>query len=71
MSANTWIRGFLRDEYGVKADEMQWIETTKSSDKGALNKGSSKYFLPDDFPLVKGPPGVDESDLRLFSKVSG
>ena len=65
MSANTWIRGFLRDEYGVKADEMQWIETTKSSDKGSLNKGSSKYFLPDDFPLVKGPPGVDESDLII------
>ncbi len=34
MSANTWIRGFLLDEYGVKPDEMQWIETTKS-DKGA------------------------------------
>ena len=32
MSANTWIRGFLLDEYGVRADEMQWIETTKSSD---------------------------------------
>ena len=65
MSANTWIRGFLLDEYGIKADEMQWIETTKSSDKGSLNKGFGKYFFPDDFPLVKGPPGVDESELIL------
>ena len=65
MSANTWIRGFLLDEYGVKADEMQWIETTKSSDKGTLNRGHAKYFLPDDFPLVEGPPDVDESQLIL------
>ena len=65
MSANTWIRGFLLDEYGIKPDEMQWIETTKSSDAGALNKGFSKYFFPEDFPLVEGPPGVDESELLL------
>ena len=65
MSANTWIRGFLLDEYGIKPNEMQWIETTKSSDKGALNKGFSKYFFPDDFPLVQGPPGIDESELLL------
>lgn len=70
MSANTWIRGFLLDEHGVKADDMQWIETTKSSDKGALNSpvwsdGRSPYFLPDDFPLVQGPPGIDESELLL------
>jgi 4,5-dihydroxyphthalate decarboxylase len=65
MSANTWIRGFLLDEYGIKPDEMQWIETTKSSDAGALDKGFSKYFFPEDFPLVEGPPGVDESELLL------
>jgi 4,5-dihydroxyphthalate decarboxylase len=68
MSANTWIRGFLLDEYGVRADEMQWIETAESSDKGALNTGMAKYFFPDDFPLVKGPPGVDESELLLSGK---
>lgn len=74
MSANTWIRGFLKDEYGVEADDMQWIETTKSSDKGALSgsgwsafepDGSSPYFLPQGFPLRQGPPGVDESELLL------
>ena len=74
MSANTWIRGFLKDEYGVEADDMQWIETTKSSDKGGLQgsawsafdeSGKSPYFFPSDFPLKPGPPGVDESELLL------
>ncbi len=63
MSANTWIRGFLLDEYGVKANEMSWIETTKSSDGKPLN--TAKYFLRDDFPLKKGPPDVDESQLLI------
>ena len=65
MSACTWTRGMLLDEYGVKANEMHWIETTKSSDAGKLNAGFAKYYFPDDFPLVKGPPGVDESELLL------
>ena len=44
---------------------MRWIETTKSSDKGTLNAGFAQYYFPDDFPLEKGPPGVDESELLL------
>ena len=65
MSASTWIRGMLLDEYGVKANELRWIETTKSSDAGKLNTGFAQYYFPDDFPLEKGPPGVDESELLL------
>ena len=73
MSANTWIRGFLLDEYGVEPDEMQWIETTMSSDMGALDGSgwssfgddASPSFRPAGFPLVQGPPGVDESELLL------
>jgi 4,5-dihydroxyphthalate decarboxylase len=77
MSANTWIRGFLKDEYGVEADDMDWIETTKSSDAGELTGsgwsafepgGKSPYFLPPGFPLRQGPPGVDESELLLSGK---
>ena len=66
MSANTWIRGFLLDEYGLKAKDLNWIETQKSSDGGKFKSG--KYFLPDDFPLTKGPIGVDESELLLSGK---
>jgi len=65
MSSHTWIRGFLLDEYGVKAEDLNWIETTKSSDGGALNSGFGNYFFGDDFPLTRGPEGVDESELLL------
>jgi len=65
MSATTWIRGLLLDVYGVKANEMRWIETAKSSDKGNLNSGFAKYFFPDDFPIEKGPADTDESELLL------
>ena len=65
FSANTWIRGFLLDEYGVAADDMQWIETTESSDGATVNPKLDRHFLPDDFPLQKGPPGVDESELLI------
>jgi 4,5-dihydroxyphthalate decarboxylase len=75
MSANTWIRGFLLDEYGVKADDMQWIETTQSSDAGKLGGSGwsafdgkdmhSKYYYGADFPIERGPDGVDESELLL------
>lgn len=74
MSANTWIRGFLLDEYGVAADDFQWVETTKSSDAGKLGSsgwdtfnadGSFKNYLPAGFPIKRGPPGVDESELLL------
>jgi 4,5-dihydroxyphthalate decarboxylase len=73
-SSNTWIRGMLHDQYGVAAGDMHWIETTKSSDKkgtvnsssgGSFDRGKSRYYLPDDFPLVQGPPGMDESELLL------
>jgi 4,5-dihydroxyphthalate decarboxylase len=68
MSSHTWIRGFLLDEYGVKAEDLNWIETTKSSDGGALNTGFNNYFFGDDFTLTRGPAGVDESELPLSGK---
>jgi 4,5-dihydroxyphthalate decarboxylase len=68
-SANTWVRGMLQDQYGVAAADMQWIESSKSSDiEGTIssaNGSGSRYELADDFPLTSGPPGVDESDLLL------
>lgn len=69
MSSLTWIRGFLQDVHGVKPDDMQWIETAKSSDGAKLNSGFANYFLPDDFPLEKGPDGVDESEMILAGDV--
>ncbi len=63
-SSNTWIRGFLKDEYGVNADDFTWIEANKSSDGGPQKTGETYYFR-DDFPLEKGPEGIDESELLL------
>jgi 4,5-dihydroxyphthalate decarboxylase len=63
-SANTWIRGLLKDEYGVNADDFTWIEAAKSSDGGPQKTGETYYF-DDDFPLISGPEGIDESDLLL------
>ena len=65
MSANTWIRGFLLDQHGVKANDFQWIQTTKSSDGFELNSDLSNYYFEDDFPLIIGPKNVDESELLL------
>ena len=69
MSANTWIRGMLLDEYGVRADDFQWIESDKSSDGKELNSGFAKYYFGEDFPLTKGPDGLDESELLLSGQV--
>ncbi|MEM8681267.1 MAG: ABC transporter substrate-binding protein [Planctomycetota bacterium] len=69
MSSHTWIRGFLQDIYGVKPDELRWIETTESSDGGKWHSNYKKCFLPEDFPIKKGPPGVDESDLIVSGEV--
>ena len=63
MSSHVWIRGLLLDEYGINADDMQWIETTKSSDGGVWK--NTKYYFADDFPIETGPPDTDESELLL------
>lgn len=49
MSAALWARGFLKDDYGVEADEMDWVQGGLESfgrrDKFPLN-------LPEGFPLT-------------------
>ena len=69
MSSHTWIRGFLQDMHDVKPKDMEWIETTRSSDGGKLNTGFGKYFLPEGFPLKRGPEGVDESEMIINGDV--
>lgn len=66
-SASTWVKGLLRDQYGIKPEDMHWVEAVESSD-GATPK-PQEYFLPDDFPLERGPAGVNESELLLAGKV--
>ncbi len=68
MSANTWIRGFFSDEYGINAYDMQWMETAKSSYGGSQKTAPVKYFFPDGFTLLKAPEGVAEHELLLNGK---
>jgi 4,5-dihydroxyphthalate decarboxylase len=46
---------------------MHWVEADKGSD-GSTPK-PQEYFLPENFPLEKGPKGVDESELLTSGKV--
>jgi len=69
MSACTWIRGFLQDLHGVNPQDMHWIETRVSSDGGKLQGDKFEYLLPDGFPLEKGPPGGDESEMIIAGDV--
>jgi 4,5-dihydroxyphthalate decarboxylase len=56
--------------HGVKPEDMHWIETAASSDGGQLQADKlGQYLLPDDFPLEKGPPGVDESEMIIAGDV--
>jgi 4,5-dihydroxyphthalate decarboxylase len=60
MSAVLWIRGFLKDEFGIGAADIHWVqgglETSGRRDKFPLN-------LPKGFPLTAAPPGASLSQL--------
>ncbi len=60
MSAVMWVRGFLQDEYGIGAADIQWVqgglEQYGRKDKFPLN-------LPEGFPLESAPEGQTLSRL--------
>lgn len=60
MSAVMWYRGFLHDEYGVAAKDMNWIQG------GLENPGRREKFplnLPPSFPLSFAPEGQSLSQM--------
>ncbi len=59
--------GILQHEYAIKPEDMQWIISTKSSDKGKVSKNESA--LPEGVPIQFGPEGVDESEMLVAGKV--
>lgn len=60
MSAVLWVRGFLKDEYGIEAADIDWVqgglEQYGRKDKFPLN-------LPPGFPLESAPEGRSLSNL--------
>lgn len=66
----TWIRGILRDEYGVNPRDVQWVVSSKDSAAdvaGPVSKQES--VLPDGLSFIMGPSGKDESNLLVDGDV--
>ena len=60
----TWLRGILKDEYGLEPQDMQWVIARDDSSVQAAGRVSAQEsVLPDGVPIESGPPGMDESDL--------
>ena len=66
----TWIRGMLRDEYGVRPEDIEWVVSAEdSSKKDSGNASAQEQMVPDGITLTTGPAGKDESDLLLDGHV--
>ncbi|ADE55702.1 ABC transporter substrate-binding protein [Coraliomargarita akajimensis] len=60
----TWIRGILKDEYGIEPSDVEWVVSNKDSSSEAAGKVSAQENVyPDGLTVVDGPAGLDESDL--------
>ena len=60
MSAAMWVRGFLQDDFGIAAPEIEWVQA------GLENAGRRDKFplnLPKGFPLTTGGPGETLSGM--------
>lgn len=61
-----WIRGMLQDEYGVRAEDIEWIVSAKdsaSATAGPVSKNENVF--PDNLSVSIGPAGKDESELLV------
>jgi 4,5-dihydroxyphthalate decarboxylase len=60
MSAVVWFRGFLKDEFGIAASDIEWVQG------GLENPGRRDKFplnLPSGFPLSSAPEGHTLSQM--------
>lgn len=68
QSAVLWVRGFLADEHGIGAADINWVqgglEAWGRKDKFPLN-------LPDGFPLSGAPEGMPLSRLLADGEIDG
>jgi 4,5-dihydroxyphthalate decarboxylase len=65
-----WIRGIMQDEYGLRAEDVQWIVSAKDSAanvSGTVSKNENVF--PDHLEVRTGPAGKDESELLLDGDV--
>ena len=66
----TWIRGMLKDEYGVQPEDMTWVLSNKDSSAAAAGKISkNEQRVPEGIKVEMGSAGKDESELLLSGEV--
>jgi 4,5-dihydroxyphthalate decarboxylase len=61
-----WIRGTLQDEYGVRAEDVEWVvsaEDSAAAVSGAPSKNENVF--PEHLEVSVGPAGKDESDMLV------
>lgn len=69
-SGLTHIRGILEEEYGVKANEIEWVSTQKDSASNLTGGVSSwEKLRPEGVSITDAPADEDESSLLLSGKV--
>ncbi|HEY2553655.1 MAG TPA: hypothetical protein VGI15_00260 [Candidatus Cybelea sp.] len=66
QSAVLWVRGFLKDQYGIEARDIAWIQGGLAAagrrDKFPLN-------IPEGFPLSPAPDGTSLSEMLARGEV--
>lgn len=69
-SSLTWIRGMLKDEYGIDPKDVEWVVSDKDSGAKVAGKVSSQEnVIPDGITITKGTKGKDESELLVSGEV--
>jgi 4,5-dihydroxyphthalate decarboxylase len=66
MSAALWVRGMLRDEHAIAAEDIRWVQA------GLAQAGRRDKFplnLPKDFPLTRAAEGETLSQMLADGKL--
>lgn len=66
----TWIRGMLKDEYGISPEDIHWVLSNEDSSADAAGKISDEeQVVPEGIKVSHGTAGKDESELLLSGEV--
>lgn len=66
----TWIRGMLKDEYGIEPGDIDWVTSRKDSSAGESGTISAQEMVvPEGISMRFGDAGKDESQLLVDGDV--
>ena len=69
-SSLVWIRGIVKDEYGISPEDVHWVISSKdSAAKATGGPAKQENILPEGLAYSMGPAGKDESDLLESGEV--